>query len=126
LTGAKVSGWGSYVRVSSDFERLIAYQRSAELGDAVWRAVASWPSFARWTIGKQLTRSADSIAANVAEGAGRRGSPDRRRFYGMARGSLYETEHWLKRARVRGLETPELPTDELARTLNGLIRSAGT
>jgi four helix bundle protein len=76
-----------------------------------------------WTTGVQLLRAADSIAANIAEGSGRSGAADRRRMFTIARGSLYETEHFLQRARVRGLEIPDLRTDDLARTLNGLIRS---
>ena len=45
----------------------------------------------------------------------------------IARGSLHETEHWLVRAEARG----PLPrgiskrVDEVARALNGLIKSPG-
>ena len=111
--------------MASDFERLTAYRLAAELGEGVWRAVAAWRSFERWTLGRQLVRASDSIAANIAEAAGRWHGPDRRRFYVIARGSLYETEHWLVRARRRGLDVPELGTDELGRVLNGLIRRPG-
>jgi four helix bundle protein len=108
--------------VPSDFEKLATYRYAAELGDAVWRTVLGWPAYARWTLGKQLIRSADSVAANIAEGAGRRRDADRGRFYVIARGSLYETEHWIARARARGLDVPGLPTYQLGRALNGLIR----
>jgi four helix bundle protein len=112
--------------VPSDFEKLATYRYAAELGDAVWRAVLDWPDYARWTIGKQLTRSADSIAANIAEGAGRRRDADRGRFYVIARGSLYETEHWIARAKARGLAVPGLPTHQLGRALNGLINNVSS
>jgi four helix bundle protein len=108
--------------VATYFEKLVAYRLAAELGDNVYRAVVAWRSFDRWTTGTQLVRAADSVAANIAEAAGRSSPADRRRLFVIARGSLYETEHWLARARVRGLAVPALPTDELARTLNGLIR----
>jgi four helix bundle protein len=52
-------------------------------------------------------------------------SPDRRRFLLMARGSLYEAEHWMARAHARGLideETVERRTS-IARPLSGLIKS---
>jgi four helix bundle protein len=103
---------------------LAAYRVAAEIGDAIWPAVLEWPSFARGTVGSQLVRSADSIAANIAEGAGRVSRADRRRFYVIARASLGETEHWIARARARSLLLPELPIDELGRMLNGLIRRA--
>ena len=116
----------SFVCMPGDFEKLVTYRLAAELGDAVWKVVLAWPEYARWTIGKQLTRSADSVGANIAEGAGRRRDPDRGRFYVIARGSLYETEHWIARARARGLAVPALATDQLGRALSGLIRDAST
>jgi four helix bundle protein len=107
--------------VASDFEKLHAYRAAAAFGDAVWHAVVDWPTFARWTVGKQLTCAADSVGANIAEGATRRSAPDRRHFYVIARSSLAEAEHWMARARSRGLTVPDLATDGLARMLNGLI-----
>ena len=69
-----------------------------------------------------MVRAADSVGANIAEAAGRWHTPDRRRLLIVARGSLYETEHWLTRAQARGLELPDTDLQELARTLHGLIR----
>jgi hypothetical protein len=42
----------------------------------------------------------------------------------IARGSLFETEHWLARPEARGLLTPDYSArlDEIARALAGLIR----
>jgi len=94
------------------------------IGDEVYDAVSGWSSLDRWTVGVQLLRSADSIGANIAESAGRRHVPDRRRLLFVARGSLYETEHWILRAEERRL----LPRgyrerlEETARALNGLIK----
>ncbi|MGD1942194.1 MAG: four helix bundle protein [Leptolyngbyaceae cyanobacterium] len=59
------------------------------------------------TVGKQLVRSIDSIGANIAEGAGRGSYRDNGRFITIARGSLTETQHWLRRAQVRNLLTSE-------------------
>lgn len=69
------------------------------------------------TVGKQLVRSADSVAANLAEGAGRYTFRENRRFIRYARGSLYETKHWLRRAHARGLLD-----ESQARQLKLLIR----
>ena len=107
--------------MTSVFEDLIAYQRALALADAVQRAIAEWPSFEKWTLGKQMVRAADSIGANIAEGAGRATPRDRRHMFVVARGSLYETEHWMKTARRRGLKAPDEPTDEIGRLINGLI-----
>jgi four helix bundle protein len=105
------------------------YQLAEMLEDSVWDIVVSWEAFARDTVGKQLVRSADSIGANIAEGSGRGSVLDNRRFVRVALGSLYETRHWLRRAYKRRLLTPEQTDslkqtiDELARTLNGYLRS---
>jgi 23S rRNA-intervening sequence protein len=74
------------------FRDLAVYRRSAGFGDALYRCTASWDSFARWTVGVQLVRSADSIGANIAESRGRRSDLDQRRFLIVARGSALELE----------------------------------
>ncbi|MGI8897315.1 MAG: four helix bundle protein [Pyrinomonadaceae bacterium] len=57
-----------------------------------------WDYLAQDTVGKQMIRAADSIGANIAEGTGRATLQDNRRFIRMARTSLYETQHWLRRS----------------------------
>ena len=109
--------------MASKFEDLVAYQLAAELADAVWPVVLGWPSLARWTVGKQLLRSADSVGANIAEATGRRTSADRRYFFAVARGSALETKHWLLRAKARGLDVPQVETDRLVRVLAGLVNA---
>ena len=115
----------------TNFESLRVYQLSEHLADQVWSIVLDWNIFARDTIGKQLVRSADSIGANIAEGTGRGTFVDNRRFVRMARGSLNETQHWLRRAYKRNLlkqkETSSLKAiiDELAPKLNAYLKSIG-
>lgn len=75
------------------FENLEVYQLSENLADTIWNMVKEWDSFVKFTIGNQITRSADSIGANIAEGVGRGAPRDNRRFVKIARGSLYETKH---------------------------------
>lgn len=87
------------------FERLEVYQLSEQLADAVWEMALGWDNFAKDTVGRQLVRAADSIGANIAEGYGRGTGPDNRRFIRTARGSLNETQHWLRRAFRRRLMT---------------------
>src|SRR5262245_5328236 len=111
--------------MASSFRDLRVWQLAVALADEVTTQVATWPSFERSTIGLQLVRAAESIGANIAEGAGRATKADRRRMYLIARGSLYETEHWLLRAEARRLIGPGATgmTDDLGRLLNGLIRT---
>src|SRR5918999_1451948 len=87
----------------TNFEKLQVYQLSEKIADSIWNIVITWNSFARDTVGKQIVRAADSIGANIAEGSGRGSLVDNRRFVRMARGSLYETLHWLRRSYTRKL-----------------------
>jgi four helix bundle protein len=112
-------------------ESLKVYTMSEELADLVWNTTIRWDSFARSTIGHQIVRAADSVGANIAEGYGRASPPDHRRFVRTARGSLYETRHFLRRADKRGLLPREqkLPLQVLMKNLlpalNGYLRSLG-
>src|SRR4051794_35568221 len=89
------------------FQDLDVYQLAEGLADAIWEIVLKWDALARDTLGKQLIRAADSIGANIAEGSGRGSYADTRRFLRIARGSLLETQHWLRRAYRRRLLTDE-------------------
>ncbi len=115
----------------SDFEQLRVYRLAERLSDEVWDAVLTWNLFARDTIGKQLVRAADSVGANIAEGSGRRSFQDNRRFIRIARGSLRETQHFLRRAYRRKLlsqrQTDSLKgiVDDLAPQLNAYMHSIG-
>lgn len=113
----------------TNFEKLRVYQMAESLADTVWTVVKSWNNFARDTVGKQMARSADGIGANIAEGTGRGSMNDKRHFVCMARGSLYETKHWLRRAFRRELLTADQvnalreTVDALGPALNAYYRS---
>jgi len=108
-----------------DHKRLRAYQLAREVGREVWSRTALWPKYERWAVGMQLVRAADSVGANIAEAQGRWHRPDQRRLLYVARGSLHELEHWLEVAEERDLLLTETSRaiPELARTLNGLIKT---
>ena len=67
----------------------------------------------------------------MAEGCGRGRYLDNQRFVRMARGSLNETQHWLRRAYKRNLlskaQVDKLRpiTDELGPSLNAYLKSIG-
>jgi four helix bundle protein len=95
----------------SNFENLQVYQLAKKLADDIWNIVLHWEEFPKATIGKQIVRSVDSIGANIVEGCGRYNFQDNRRFVRIARGSLNETRHWLRRAYKGNI----LPNEELNR-----------
>jgi four helix bundle protein len=103
---------------------LVVYRLAAELADDLHGLVVEWPTFERWIVGLQLIRAADSIGANIAEATGRWHDADKRRLLLIARGSAYELEHWLLRARARALlgDSASARLGDIARALNGLIR----
>ena len=115
----------------TQFEELEVYKLAETLADSIWKVVLSWQSFAKTTVGRQLVRSADSIGANIAEGSGRGSYKDNQRFVRIARGSLNETQHWLRRAFHRNLLDKEIIdelkplVDELAPRLNAYLNSIG-
>ena len=99
--------------MAGSFRQLAVYRLAVSLGDDVYRIASGLPQLERWSLGIQLVR-----------GAGRWHEPDKRRLLLIARGSLYETEHWLLRAEERGLveRGTSTRTDEVARALTGLIK----
>ncbi len=115
--------------VKTNFEGLRVYQLAEKLADRIWKIVLKWDYFAKITIGQQIVDAADGVGSNIAEGSGRGSLEDNRRFVRIARGSLYETKHWLRRAYKRKLLTDQEVTDlrplidELLPTLNAYVRS---
>lgn len=116
----------------TNFEKLRVYKLAENLADKVWDVVSKWDYLAKDTVGKQMIRAADSIGANIAEGTGRGTPQDNRRFIRMARGSLYETQHWLRRSYKRALLSKQQIADlkplisELSPTLNAYFRSVNS
>ena len=96
-----------------ELEELQIYQASLRLGKQIWDEVIRWEYFSKSTIGKQLIRSVDSIAANISEGFGRFHFKDSQKFNYYARGSLYETKTWLQIANNRNLIISENNTKYL-------------
>ena len=115
----------------TNFENLRVYKLAEELANEIWKIVLRWDTFARDTVGKQIVRSADSVGANIAEGTGRHSFQDNRRFVKTARGSLNETQHFLRCAFKRNLLTPadvkkiKPLVDNLAPQLNSYLKSIG-
>ncbi len=117
--------------MKAQFENLSIYKLSEKIADKIWDIVIYWNDFSKGTIGDQLIRACDSIGANIAEGNGRGTYNENRRFARIARGSLYESLHWLRRAYKRKLFTDKQIKeikqiiDELSPKLNAYITALG-
>lgn len=108
---------------------LDVYRLAEEISDFIWFDFDEWDKKVQNTIGYQIIRSVDSIAANIAEGYGRYSSPDKKKFYLYSRGSFEETKAWLRKlirrdnlSKNKG-ENYKRIIDELGPKLNGLIKS---
>ena len=102
-----------------------------ELGERIWDIVKGWDYYARDTLGKQLIRAIDSVAANLSEGFGRYHFKEVKNFGYYSRGSLYETKTWLTKAHNRALIGDDDYQDflkvinNLGVKLNNYIKSIG-
>ena len=108
---------------------LDVYKLSEDLSDLIWYAFDEWSTKVQRTIGYQIIRSSDSVAANLAEGYGRYTPADRKKFYLYSRGSFEETKAWLRklirRKVITGDEVANYTSiiDELGPKLNAFIKS---
>jgi len=111
---------------------LEVFNLAMELGEMVWKEVLAWDYFAKSTLGKQIVNSADSVAANIADGFGRFHYQENKHFCYISRGSLTETQVWLKKAENRNLITIDAlqiyynKIELLHKKLNAYIKSIGS
>ena len=71
---------------------LIVWQKAMDLVVLVYRLAAKFPANEMYRLVAQVTRSASSVPANIAEGHARATRRDYSNFLAIARGSLMETE----------------------------------
>ncbi len=108
------------------FEKLIVYQKSIDFADSICQKTERFTRGYGFLV-DQLNRAALSISANIAEGNGRFTKPDRKDFFGIARGSVQECVRLLELARRRRLLDDAIHAEmkerleEIARMLSGLI-----
>jgi four helix bundle protein len=112
-------------------EELKVYQLSMNMGEEIWNIVIKWDYLSKDTIGKQLVKAADSIAANLSEGFGRYHYNEAKHFGYYSRGSLFETKTWLTKAFNRKLTSENdyskfmSDIDIIGIKLNNYINSIG-
>lgn len=83
------------------------YTLAMELGEEIYAIAIKWDYFQIDTLGKQIVRSSDSIAANLSEGMGRFHYKERKNFSYYSRGSLCETKTWITKVHNRNLVSDE-------------------
>jgi four helix bundle protein len=111
------------------YRDLLVWQKAMNLAEAAYRLTQKLPSTELYGLSSQIQRSACSVAANIAEGHGRRHTGDFLRFLAMANGSLMELEtHLLLAERLSMIQTQETDeilklTMEVGKMLAGLIHS---
>ena len=115
--------------MSEKYKDLLVWQRAMGLVKSIYRLTKGFPREEIYALTGQMRRSAISIPSNIAEGKGRYSSADVNHFLVQARGSLYELETQILIATdlsyldEDGAQELLAATDEVARLLNGLIRS---
>ena len=74
---------------------ITAWQKADDLTVKIYQTTQTFPPQERCGLVSQMQRSAVSVAANIAEGSGRRTLADYIRFLFIAKGSLTEVEYYI-------------------------------
>lgn len=82
-----------------DFKDLRVWAKAHELTLAIYEKTNLFPKEELYGLTSQIRRASSSIAANIAEGCGRRSDGEMKRFLQIARGSASELEYHLILAR---------------------------
>jgi four helix bundle protein len=90
-----------------DFRELKVWQKAHQLTLAIYKVSAPFPHEELFGLSSQLRRSCASIAANLAEGCGRKGDAELARFCSIAMGSASELQYHLLLGKDLGLIKPK-------------------
>src|SRR3972149_6286702 len=110
------------------FENLEVYKRSVDLAEKISGLTASFPARRHSHLADQLRRASLSISLNIAEGNGRWHAKERKNFFWIARGSVFECVPVLELCRRQKLITEEKRTElkteleVLSKMLTALIK----
>jgi four helix bundle protein len=115
-----------------DFHKLEVWEKSHRLALVIYEATARFPKSEQYGLMGQMRRAAVSIPTNIAEGCGRGGDAEFRRFIRFAMGSATELEYELLLARGLGMLKPDEYTQlsenavEIKRMLTSFCRKLKT
>jgi four helix bundle protein len=108
---------------------LEVWQKSMELVVTLYEVTARFPEREQFGLTAQLRRASVSIPCNIAEGQGRKSTPEFRRHLSIGLGSLNEVETCLRIAvRLGYLQAPQVEPlfaacAEIGRMANGLHKA---
>jgi four helix bundle protein len=111
-----------------DFECLEVYKKSKELSLFILEFLRSNKKVDSY-IRDQLKRAIISAVINIAEGSGKFSKPDKRKFYIISRGSIYESVSLIELIRADGLLSQDefndcyVKLEIISKMLSGLINS---
>lgn len=82
-----------------NYQELRVWQKSHTFVLEIYKLTDDFPKNETFGLISQMRRSAVSVPANLAEGCGKKGTPDIANFFQISLGSLHETEYYLLLAR---------------------------
>jgi four helix bundle protein len=105
-----------------DFQELPVWQSAMQIAVDVFSLTENLPRKEDYGLTSQIRRSSLSISDNIAEGFGRKTSPDKVKFYIYSRGSANETKSQLLYGNKVGYFESE-KTDLLINNIHVVIES---
>jgi len=118
--------------VAFKFETFEVWKRAIEFANAMFDVADALPQRYQFSLGEQLRRAALSVPTNLAEGSGRDNPKEKRYFYQLAKGSVYEVVSLLVMIGKRGHLTREdyqtyyREADEIAAMITGAIKAVSS
>lgn len=112
-----------------DFRNLAVWKKAHKLTLKIYEVTALFPNSEMYGLSSQMRRSASSVPTNLAEGCGRDGNAELRRFTNIALGSASELHYQLILAHdlsyLSAEHFAEYETDviEVKRMLVGFLKS---
>jgi len=95
------------INKSCSFENLVVWQKAHKFVLQVYEVTKKYPREEVFGLTSQFRRAAVSIAANIAEGYGKKGHADKLRFYNIAEGSINECRYYIILSRDLGYSDEE-------------------
>jgi len=101
-------------------KKLEVWKHSVDFTKDIYELTESFPKSEMFGIANQLRRASVSIVSNIAEGASRKSSVERKRFFEISRSSLVEIDSQIEIAK-RLKFTEEVDNEKISEEMNHLF-----